>query len=97
MNEFLKYLPTIGIAYALTVNLAAGAVVLSDKRRAERREWRTPEKAFYIFALLGGGIGVLAGFMLFRHKTRHTSLVLGVFAVAALVYAAVIAGLSLLS
>lgn len=97
MSELVKYLPYIGIAYALTVNLAAGAAVLSDKRRAERREWRTPEKAFYVFALAGGGIGVLAGFMLFRHKTRHTALILGVLAVALAVYAGVIAGLSLLS
>lgn len=93
----MGYLPYLGIAYFLTVNLTAGAVVLSDKRKAERREWRTPEKAFYMLALAGGGIGVITGFILFRHKTRHAGLICGVLGTALAVYAAVIIGLSLLS
>lgn len=92
----MEYLPYLGIAYLLIINLTAFAVVGSDKRRAGRHEWRTPEKAFYWQALAGGGIGVLTGFFVFRHKTKHLGLVLGVFAVALAVYAAVILGLSLL-
>lgn len=92
----MGYLPYLGITYLLIMNITAAAIVGSDKRKAALREWRTPEKTFYMLALAGGGIGVLAGFFLFRHKTKHTALVLGVFGVALAVYAAVTFALSLL-
>lgn len=77
----MGYLPYLGIAYLLTMNIFGAAIAASDKRRAKRREWRTPEKTFLLLALLGGGIGVLAGFFAFRHKTKHIGLVLGVAAI----------------
>lgn len=41
-----------------------------DKFRAKFHQWRVPEKTLYALILLGGGIGALAGMVVFRHKTR---------------------------
>ena len=42
-----------------------------DKRRARRRQWRIPEKAFFLVALAGGTPGAILGMHVFHHKTRH--------------------------
>ena len=42
-----------------------------DKRRAVRGGRRTPEKTFFLLALLGGSPGAILGMYTFRHKTRH--------------------------
>ena len=65
-----------------------------DKRRAKRGAWRIPEKTLFLSAILGGGVGAIAGMQLFRHKTRHRSFVIGmplillawVILLAALIY-----------
>ena len=41
-----------------------------DKRAAQRRGWRTPERMLHVVALLGGWPGALLGQRVFRHKTR---------------------------
>jgi len=41
-----------------------------DKFLARRGGWRIPEKSLLGLTLFGGGIGGLAGMLLFRHKTR---------------------------
>jgi len=38
--------------------------------RSRRGGWRIPEKSLLGLTLFGGGIGGLAGMLLFRHKTR---------------------------
>lgn len=44
---------------------------LSDKRRAERNDWRISEKALLLCSCFGGAIGGLVAMYLFRHKTQH--------------------------
>jgi uncharacterized membrane protein YsdA (DUF1294 family) len=75
------------LAYLLAVNIVGMYVAWSDKRKARLKKWRTPEKAFWIIALLGGGAGVLCGFYAFRHKTKHGGLVFTVALCAAVSYA----------
>ena len=41
-----------------------------DKFQANRNGWRIPERVLYGLTILGGGIGGLAGMLVFRHKTR---------------------------
>ena len=43
-----------------------------DKFQAKRNGWRIPERVLLGLTLLGGGIGGLAGMLVFRHKTRKT-------------------------
>jgi uncharacterized membrane protein YsdA (DUF1294 family) len=74
------------IIYLLLINCAGLYAAWSDKRKARQKQWRTPEKAFWLLALAGGGIGVLAGFYAFRHKTKHAALVFAVALCAGIGY-----------
>jgi hypothetical protein len=40
----------------------------------QRLGWRLSEKAIQWYAVAGGGPGILAGVLIFRHKTRHGAL-----------------------
>ncbi len=62
---------TIAIALYLAVaNVAAFVCYGVDKRRAERGEWRIPERTLLTLAFLGGGLGAFLGMHVFHHKTR---------------------------
>ncbi len=52
-----------------------------DKSKARHGRWRIRERTFFILAVLGGGIGVYGGCLLFRHKTRHARFMLGLPAI----------------
>lgn len=80
----MNYLQIAGLAYLALLNVIGFFTAFSDKRRARRGEWRVPERRFLLLSALGGGLGVLAGFFVFRHKTRHAGLMFGVLALAAL-------------
>lgn len=82
------------ICYLLIVNIAAFFLMGIDKKKAQTGAWRIPEKTLFLPAILGGGVGAIAGMQLFRHKTRHRSFVIGmplillawVILLAALIY-----------
>lgn len=63
----IKYI----IIYLIIINLAGFVSMFVDKRRAIKNKWRIPEKTLFLFAILGGSIGSIAGMHLFRHKTKH--------------------------
>ncbi len=69
------------IAYMAMINLYGFISCGMDKKKAQKGEWRIPEKRFFITTVLGGGIGVLAGMYKFRHKTKHRSFTLGIPAI----------------
>ena len=62
-----------------------------DKHFAKHAHRRIPEKRLFLFALLGGAAGGLAGMYLFRHKTRHWYFVWGFWALALLQWGGVLA------
>lgn len=62
----------------LAVNLFAFALMGIDKRRAVRRAFRIRERTLLAAAFLGGALGVYAGMLFFRHKTRHGAFAAGV-------------------
>ncbi len=70
------------IGYCLiAVNLLSFALMGIDKRKARKGIRRIPEKALFLFAIIGGSIGSIAGMFVFRHKTKHLSFVLGLPAI----------------
>lgn len=48
-----------------------------DKSGAIRGRRRISEKALFLCALFGGGLGGLVGMLSFRHKTKHWYFVVG--------------------
>lgn len=82
------------ICYLLIMNIVAFFLMGIDKKKAQTGAWRIPEKTLFLSAILGGGVGAIAGMQLFRHKTRHRSFVIGmplillawVILLAALIY-----------
>ncbi|MCI8597741.1 MAG: DUF1294 domain-containing protein [Lachnospiraceae bacterium] len=72
----MKFLPII-ICYLTLINLLAFLLMAIDKSKARHRKWRIAEKTLFLTAILGGSIGSILGMQLFRHKTKHTSFVIG--------------------
>ena len=69
------------IAYLVIINICLFVMMAADKRKARRGKRRIPEARLFLFALLGGSIGGIAGIYCFRHKTKHLKFTLGVPAI----------------
>lgn len=67
----------IYVLYMLAMNLLAFGLMFADKRFAQRRKWRIPERTLFFVAALGGSLGGVLGMRLFRHKTKHWYFVFG--------------------
>ena len=82
----LKYLLIFYAVMSVIAFFAYG----SDKRKAKKKKWRTPEAVLLGLGFFGGAVGALLGMNLFRHKTKHFYFwvinFLGLAAQGALVY-----------
>ncbi|MBP1990065.1 DUF1294 domain-containing protein [Paenibacillus eucommiae] len=65
------------LTYLVIINLISFFMMGFDKGQAKRRKQRVPEKRLFIFAALGGALGGWTGMRVWRHKTKHTSFVIG--------------------
>jgi len=65
---------------SISMSVIAFITMMVDKHQARLGEdaERVPEKVIKRFAIIGGGLGILAGAYVFRHKTKHTSLLIQV-------------------
>lgn len=79
-------------ANLLLINGVAFAAFASDKRRAERGQWRIPERTLLQLAAIGGTSGAIAAQQLLRHKTRKQPFARILWLIAA-AQAAALAGL----
>ncbi len=70
------------VLYFLAINGATFAAFALDKRAAERRTWRVPERRLLMMAVFGGSPGALLGQQLLRHKTRKEPFRTSLWAVA---------------
>lgn len=60
----------LAVAYLVAVNGLTFAVFAFDKRAAERRAWRIPERRLLMLAAFGGTPAALVAQQTFRHKTK---------------------------
>lgn len=72
LNELVNAIFTTRniIIYLLVINILTFLIMWWDKHEAKLGDWRVSEKALFIFALIGGSIGGIAGMYTFRHKTK---------------------------
>lgn len=59
-------------------NISAFLLIRVDKQRSRKKEWRIRERTFWLVALFFGAGGILAGMYVYRHKTLHSTFVIGV-------------------
>jgi uncharacterized membrane protein YsdA (DUF1294 family) len=71
-------------SWLLGMNVLAMALFHHDKRMAQQRGWRIPEKVLLTVALLGGSPGALLARQRFRHKTRKQPFTAALYAVCVL-------------
>lgn len=69
----------LGCGCLLFWNFLIFCVIGFDKFRARHNMRRLPERTIRCFAMCGGGIGILAAFYLFSHKTKHLALLVWVW------------------
>ena len=77
MTEFFMSNLREILIYLLIVNVIGFFAMGIDKFKAKNNMWRTKEKTLFTIALVGGSIGAIFGMYTFRHKTKHTSFVVG--------------------
>ena len=65
------------IIYLLIINILGFFAMGIDKWKAKRGSWRIPENTLFMFTILGGGIGTIAGMYTFRHKTKKPKFTIG--------------------
>ena len=65
------------IAYFILINLIGAVINIIDKRRARNNQWRVKESTLWTVALLGGAPLSYAAMKAVRHKTKHTSFMVG--------------------
>ena len=65
------------LIYLFLINLLAFVLMRVDKTKAQHGRRRIPEKILFLSAIAGGCVGVTAGMLVCRHKTKHTSFVIG--------------------
>ncbi|HAK43372.1 MAG TPA: DUF1294 domain-containing protein [Clostridium sp.] len=68
----------IFVLYLIVLNLVGFFIMLADKKRAIKNQWRISERALIGISIIGGSIGMLAGMNIFRHKTKHKKFTIGI-------------------
>jgi uncharacterized membrane protein YsdA (DUF1294 family) len=71
------------VLYFLAINAATFAAFALDKRAAERRAWRLPERRLLTLAAFGGSAGALLAQQVLRHKARKEPFRTSLWAVVA--------------
>ena len=67
----------ITVIYLIVINILGFLVMGLDKHKAKMAERRIPENTLFIFTILGGGVGTIAGMYVFHHKTKKMKFKVG--------------------
>ena len=60
----------IAVIYLIVINILGFLVMGLDKHKAKMADRRIPENTLFMFTILGGGVGTIAGMYVFHHKTK---------------------------
>ena len=60
--------------YFILINVIAFSLMGLDKRKAKKKQWRTPESTLFLSAAAGGAVGAWIGMYMFHHKTHKRNL-----------------------
>lgn len=63
------------------MSLFGFVIMLIDKNKAKKHQWRIKEQTLFTIAVLLGSPGILLGMYTFRHKTKHKIFVFGIPAI----------------
>ena len=69
------------LIYLLVMNIVGVYEMWSDKEKAKKNRWRTPESVLLMICAIGGGIGTIYGMYKFRHKTKKLKFTVGMPAI----------------
>ncbi|EOO20065.1 DUF1294 domain-containing protein [Bacillus mycoides] len=64
--------------YFIIINVIAFSMMGLDKRKAKKKQWRTPESTLFLSAVAGGAVGAWIGMYMFHHKTHKSKFVFGI-------------------
>lgn len=67
----------IVIIYLLVINILGFLIMGIDKHKAQMGNRRIPENTLFMFTILGGGVGTIAGMYVFHHKTKKLKFKIG--------------------
>lgn len=79
------------VIYFVIINLIAFLSMFIDKKKAKWGKWRIPENTLFLYAILGGTVGSIAGMYTFRHKTKKPKFFVGMPTLLVLQILAVVA------
>ena len=67
----------IAVIYLIVINILGFLVMGLDKHKAKMADRRIPENTLFMFTILGGGVGTIAGMYVFHHKTKKMKFKVG--------------------
>ncbi|WP_042223269.1 DUF1294 domain-containing protein [Oceanobacillus manasiensis] len=65
------------LLYLVVANIITFIMMGLDKQKARKKQYRIPERTFWLLALVGGSLGAIFGMRRYRHKTKHKTFVWG--------------------
>lgn len=64
------------LLYYFVINITATILTIVDKRRAQKKQWRIPERTLILLGAAGGALGEFIAMLCIRHKTKHLKFVI---------------------
>ncbi len=64
------------LLYYFVINITAAVLTVVDKHRAQKKQWRIPERPLILLGAAGGALGEFIAMLCIRHKTKHLKFVI---------------------
>ena len=77
MDRYMPLFRFLPYIYFIAVSVVAIVMTVRDKRAAQSKGVRTPERRLFVAALLGGSMAMYITMQVIRHKTAHKRFMIG--------------------